>query len=143
MKPARIAFLLQLCLIACVAGVATPEQEMDAEAKKLFPTLFSRWRALLGDRKGERQKQPFLATVRARPGLLSAYQRRCHGVMFYRAGFSEGTSRHVHMEGFIPPPRPFIACAAGILSRFLGQHRLNGLSFPMGDRYASLSTPFS
>jgi hypothetical protein len=34
MKPAHIALILQLCLVACVAAAATPEQEMEAEAKK-------------------------------------------------------------------------------------------------------------
>jgi hypothetical protein len=41
MKPARIALFLQLCLVAGIAA-ATPEQEMQAEAQKLLPTLFSK-----------------------------------------------------------------------------------------------------
>jgi hypothetical protein len=42
MKSARITLFLQLCLLASVVAAATPEQEMDAEAKKLFPTLFNK-----------------------------------------------------------------------------------------------------
>ena len=42
MKPARIAVFLQLCLLAAIAAAQTPEQEIEAEAKKLFSTLFSK-----------------------------------------------------------------------------------------------------
>jgi hypothetical protein len=42
MKPARMFLLLHLCLAACVAAAQSPEQERHAEAKKLFPTLFSK-----------------------------------------------------------------------------------------------------
>jgi hypothetical protein len=34
--------LLLSCLLASIAAAATPEQEMEAEAKKLIPTLFSK-----------------------------------------------------------------------------------------------------
>jgi hypothetical protein len=34
--------LLLSCLLAGIATAATPEQEMEAEAKKLLPTLFSK-----------------------------------------------------------------------------------------------------
>jgi hypothetical protein len=42
MKPARIALLLQLCLVACVAAAQSPEQEMEAKAREIFPLLFSK-----------------------------------------------------------------------------------------------------
>jgi hypothetical protein len=42
MKPARIALFLQLCFLAGIAIGATPEQEMQAEAKKLLDTLFTK-----------------------------------------------------------------------------------------------------
>jgi hypothetical protein len=42
MKPARIALFLQLCLLAGIAAAVTPEQEIQAEAKKLLSTLFSK-----------------------------------------------------------------------------------------------------
>ncbi len=38
----KALMLLQLCLLAGIAAAATPEQEMEAEAKKLIPTLFSK-----------------------------------------------------------------------------------------------------
>jgi hypothetical protein len=41
MKPARRAAFLPLLLVAGIATAATPEQEMEAEAKKLLPMLFS------------------------------------------------------------------------------------------------------
>lgn len=41
MRAVRIALFLQLCLVAYVAA-APPEQEMEAEAKKLLPMLFSK-----------------------------------------------------------------------------------------------------
>ena len=41
MKSARLALFLQLCLVAAVAA-ATPDQELQAEAQKLLPTLFSK-----------------------------------------------------------------------------------------------------
>ena len=43
MKPARIALLLQLCLLAGAAVTQSPEQEIEAEAQKLLPTLFSQY----------------------------------------------------------------------------------------------------
>jgi hypothetical protein len=42
MIPARIAVFLQMLLVGCIAAAASPEQEMEAEAKKLLPTLFSK-----------------------------------------------------------------------------------------------------
>jgi len=41
MKPALMTLFLQLCL-AVAAAAQTPEQEMQAEAQKLIPTLFSK-----------------------------------------------------------------------------------------------------
>jgi hypothetical protein len=41
MRPARIALFLQLCL-AAAAAAATPEQELQAEVDKLFPTIFTK-----------------------------------------------------------------------------------------------------
>jgi hypothetical protein len=41
MKPALMTLFLPLCL-AVAAGAQTPEQEMQAEAQKLIPTLFSK-----------------------------------------------------------------------------------------------------
>jgi hypothetical protein len=42
MKLARLAFLLHVCLVACVATAATPEQEIHEEVQKLFPTIFTK-----------------------------------------------------------------------------------------------------
>ena len=42
MRPARNAAFLPLLLAACIATAATPEQVMEAEAKKLLPILFSK-----------------------------------------------------------------------------------------------------
>jgi hypothetical protein len=42
LTPARIALLLQLCLLAGIAAAQSPEQEMAAEAKKLLDTLFTK-----------------------------------------------------------------------------------------------------
>jgi hypothetical protein len=42
MTLARIAFLLHVCLVACVAMAATPEQEIHEEVQKLFPTIFTK-----------------------------------------------------------------------------------------------------
>jgi hypothetical protein len=42
MKPAHMAVFLQLCLLAGIAAAQTPEQELQAEAQKLFPTVFTK-----------------------------------------------------------------------------------------------------
>ena len=41
MRAARMALFLQLCLAAAVAA-QTPEQEMEAEARRLLPTFFTK-----------------------------------------------------------------------------------------------------
>jgi hypothetical protein len=42
MRPAHIALLLQLCLAAGIAAAATPKQELQEEARRLLPMLFSK-----------------------------------------------------------------------------------------------------
>ena len=42
MRSARIALFLQLCLLAGIVAAQTPEQELQAEAQKLFPTVFTK-----------------------------------------------------------------------------------------------------
>jgi hypothetical protein len=41
MRPARIALFVQLCF-AVAAAAQSPQQEMEAEAQKLMPKLFSK-----------------------------------------------------------------------------------------------------
>jgi hypothetical protein len=55
MKLARIAFLLHVCLVACGATAATPEQEIHEEVQKLFPTIFTK----CGDDHFSKQKLDF------------------------------------------------------------------------------------
>jgi hypothetical protein len=42
MRPARMAAFLQVLLVAGIAAAASPEQEIETEAQKLLPTLFSK-----------------------------------------------------------------------------------------------------